>query len=166
MLLNNNQEIIFEDAILFQLAVPEIGNYVVQFSLIGVGVNSGYGSWSNNWNLILNDNKLSLNNVQPLIGSGTYQSLGNPSVSSLLGNLQINIDYPDNNPFPSDEPSQTSWEGNITLSGGSVLGVLTIKKTTGSPNTGSPNIYSVNGTYQLKCENCKQRLYIQNLRIF
>jgi hypothetical protein len=39
MLLNNNQEIIFEDAILFQLAVPEIGNYVVQFSLIGVDVN-------------------------------------------------------------------------------------------------------------------------------
>jgi hypothetical protein len=155
--------IILPPAILFSIAIPETANYTVIFSLIGIGTVSGYGTWKANWQLIDDGNGRFLNSVIPLNGdSFIYPRNGNPSVEKCLGNLQINIVYPSNAPFNTRPDTTISWEGLITLSGGSVLGVL---NKVDNNNNSEPLIYNVTGIYNIKCENCQNNIYIRNLKI-
>ena len=132
------QNIVVDPLIVLRLAFVENANYIVQFNLIGINGLHGFGNWSSTFNGILNEAGCPMDVAFPLSGSGVYNTSGNPSISSFVGDLQMNISYPPATPLPSKPAVEKKWKGNITLTGGSVIGALT------SENCEiSPSIYNV-----------------------
>ena len=155
-----NQKIIFQPAISLDLAVVERATYTAQLNLIASGQMSGFGNWSQTWESYLNACGMPIETRTTLVGSGSYQINSCPSISSLLGKLQINITYPDNTPLPTNPPIENIWQGSVVLSAGTIIGVLT------SDNVNiRPSIYNIRGSYTIKYENNTSSLYVKNVYI-
>ena len=157
-----SQSIILEKAISLQLPVAERGTYSVQCNIIGIRGVTGFGNWSNNFQMFTDGNGTPISVNYALIGEGTYYIRGNPSISNLIATLQINIVYPDEAPLPKRDPTETIWKGPIILTGGSLTGILTRETIV---NAISPNHYNVKGCYHMKFENGMYNLYVTDLRI-
>ncbi len=153
--------VIFQKAISLQLAVIELASYSIQFSIVGIGVTKGFGNWTGSFKPIINQMGLPICVNNALIGDGTYNIKGCPSITNFLGNLQISVIYPSAIPLDTPEPTCTNWEGHITLTGGSVVGILT--RVSGDV---TPSFYNVRGTYCTKYNNGVINRYINNLRIY
>lgn len=154
------QNIVLESLIILRLAMVENANYNVQFNLVGINGLHGFGNWTSTFKGILNESGCPMDVAFPLTGNGVYNASGCPSISSFVGDLQINIIYPPATPLPTKPPVETKWKGNITLTGGSVMGALSSIK-----GEISPSIYNVKATYDMKFINGVSNLFIKNMTI-
>ena len=155
------QTIAFEPVIILQPTVVERASYNAQFTLVGINGINGFGNWSAQFNGYLNELLRPIDIQFALIGSGTYGSRGSPSISSFLGNLQINVTYPPATPLPTRPSTTTNWKGTVTLTGGSVIG--TLSRVEGDV---IPSLYNVKGSYSLKYTNGTTTLSVKNMTIF
>ena len=157
----NQQNIIFENVIALRPVVIERASYNAQFSLVGINSINGNGNWSSSFTGNLNELDRPLDIEFPLMGGGNYIAPGSPSISSLLGNLQISVVYPPATPLPTRPSTITNWKGIITLTGGGVIGVL------GRQDSDvTPNLYNIKGCYSIKHDKGVTILSVKNITIF
>ncbi len=155
-----SQNIILEKAISLQLAVVEKANYNVQLHLVGIRGISGLGHWNNKFVAFTDNRGYPIEVNYALIGSGKYYTVGNPSISNLMATLQINIIYPDADPLPTRDPTETIWKGSISLSGGSVNGIL---NRLDGENAIEPTVYNFKGCYRMKCQSVVYTLNVTDV---
>ncbi len=156
-----HQNIIFQPAISLQLSIVENATYTIQLSMVGINGITGFGSWTASFQGLLNDDGVPINSEVALVGTGSYQGIRNPSISSLLVNLKIRVAYPSQLPLETPDPTETSWKGIVNLTSGSVLGILNSQ----DGQIGQP-IYTIRGTYRLQYDEETRGLYVTNLKIF
>ena len=123
--------------------IGNAGVYSAQFSLIPGLIYCGIGNWNGNWTVGVNTL-----GKQILVGSGEFFSKGYLSTIVLKAKLQID-NQPDRVlPFPEPKPEISIWEGNISIVGGNLQGLL--QRVSGNQY---PNIYNIIGNYNQIIEN-------------
>lgn len=156
----NYQNIIVEPIISLRLGVVEKASYSVQFNLIGINGLHGFGNWTASFTGILNELGCPVDAEFPLAGTGSYQARGCPSISSFIGNLQINVTYPPATPLPTRDPTETIWKGTVTLTGGCIIGMLSRDK-----GDIRPSLYNIKASYNMQVINGISTLSIKNMTI-
>ena len=151
-----------EPTISCQLAIVERATYSIQFNLVGSGMVTGFGNYQTIFKGYLDQRGLPINNTAILKGSGQYQSIGCPSISTLKGTLQIVVAYPPQDPLPTKPSIETIWNGVVTITGGNVTGIL--NRIDG--DLVSPNLYNLKANYNQTCTNGVSELIVKDLVIY
>ena len=137
--------IVYPDAIVYELAVPETARYSVQWTVMGIQGVAGTGNWGATWNSAVNSEGATLESEHPLVGTGRFLAAHLPLTFRFRARLVVRIVPSRIIPFPTPDPTEATWEGIVTMSGCCLEGYLFRIGTT----TMFPGYYRVSGEYAI-----------------
>lgn len=152
------QVIIFQELISLVLPVVVEATYTIQLSIVGINGLTGFGSWTTDFQGNLNDQGLPINSEATLVGNGRYYGSRNNSINSLLAHLKIKTTFPSQLPLETPEPTEMSWKGIITLTSGSVMGLLN--------SLDGNQVLNVRGYYRQEYKEDSLELFVIGVKIF
>jgi hypothetical protein len=145
-----------EQVITLQLSNNQEATYSVNLNILPIGIYSGLGDWSGNWDL--SGNKLI--GIQILTGNGEYIGCGTPSTVLFKSKLQITRKKKRRIPYPEPDAETGIWEGSLSLVGGNVQGFLS--NTSGNEY---PSVYNLDAVYNRRCVGSTIITDVSNIKL-